>query len=70
MPPFLFVHGDADEQVPYQQSPKMCEAMRKAGAKCEVITVAGGRHGMGNWEKSPEMAHWKTEMIKWLKNTL
>jgi len=70
MPPFLFIHGDADEQVPYEQSPKMCEAMRKAGAKCEVITVGGGRHGMGNWEKDPAMAHWKSEMIEWLKNTL
>ena len=69
MPPFLFIHGDADEQVPYEQSPKMCQAMRKAGAKCEVITVAGGRHGMGSWEKNPGMAHWKSEMIEWLKNT-
>lgn len=70
MPPFLFIHGDADEQVPYEQSPKMCQTMRKAGASCEVITVAGGRHGMGTWEKDPAMAHWKSEMVEWLKNAL
>lgn len=70
MPPFLFIQGTADEQVPYEQSPKMCEAMRKIGATCEVITVKNGRHGMGSWEKHPEMAHWKPEMITWLKKTL
>ena len=37
MPPFLFIQGTADEQVPYQQSPKMCEAMKKIGAQCEVM---------------------------------
>jgi acetyl esterase/lipase len=59
MPPFLFIHGNADEQVPYEQSLKMCEAMRKAGVKCEVITVEGGRHGMLSWEKGAIMGHWK-----------
>ncbi len=70
MPPFLFMHGNADEQVPYEQSPKMCDAMRKAGAKCEVVTVEGGHHGMMNWEKDPAMAHWKHDMTAWLTNTL
>lgn len=70
MPPFLFIHGNADEQVPYEQSPKMCDAMRKAGAKCEVVTVEGGRHGMMSWEKDPAMAHWKPDMAAWLKKTL
>ena len=70
MPPFLFIHGNADEQVPYEQSPKMCELMRKAGARCELITVEGGRHGMLSWESHPAMAHWKQEMVTWLKRTL
>lgn len=70
MPPFLFIHGNADEQVPYEQSPKMCDAMRKAGARCEVVTVEGGRHGMMSWEKDPSMAHWKPDMVAWLKKTL
>jgi alpha-L-fucosidase 2 len=70
MPPFLFIHGNADEQVPYEQSPKMCEAMRRAGAKCDVITVEGGRHGMLSWEKNPSTAHWKADMVAWLQRTL
>jgi len=70
MPPFLFIHGNADEQVPYEQSPKMCVAMRKAGAKCEVVTVEGGRHGMLSWEKDASMAHWQPDMIAWLRKRL
>ncbi len=70
MPPFLFIQGTADEQVPYQQSPKMCEAMKKARARCHVITVEGGRHGMGSWEVDSGMAHWKPEMIQWLKKVM
>jgi alpha-L-fucosidase 2 len=69
MPPFLFIHGNADEQVPYEQSPKMCDAMRKVGAKCEVVTVEGGRHGMMSW-KDAAMAHWKPDMVAWLRKTL
>jgi acetyl esterase len=70
MAPFLIVHGTADNQVPYELSPSMCEAMKKVAAKCDLITVEGGSHGMGSWEKSPEMQHWKPEMVAWLKKTL
>lgn len=70
MPPFLCIQGTADEQVPYEESPKMCEAMKKVGAKCEVITVEGGHHGMGSWASIPSAAHWKPEMIEWLRKTI
>jgi acetyl esterase len=69
MPPFLCIHGTKDDQVPYEQSPAMCEAMHKVGASCELITVEGGGHGMSNW-RAPEMQHWKPEMIVWLTKTL
>jgi hypothetical protein len=29
MPPFLEIHGTRDDQVPYEQSTLLCEAMRK-----------------------------------------
>ncbi len=69
MPPFLCIHGTKDDQVPYDQSIAMCEAMRKAGASCELITVEKGGHGMSSW-RDPDMQHWKPEMIAWLKKTL
>ena len=69
MPPFLCIHGTKDDQVPYEQSPELCDAMRKVGAACELITIEGGGHGMGSW-RAPEMQHWKPEMVAWLKQTL
>jgi acetyl esterase len=69
MPPFLCIHGTKDDQVPFEQSPAMCEAMHKAGVSCELITIEGGGHGTSSW-KAPEQQHWKPEMIAWLKKTL
>src|SRR5438270_1922036 len=69
MPPFLCIHGTKDDQVVYEQSPAMCEAMKKVGAKCDLISIEGGGHGMSGW-RAPEMQHWKAEMVTWLKETL
>jgi alpha-L-fucosidase 2 len=69
MPPFLCIHGTRDDQVSYEQSTEMCEAMHRVGASCELITIEGGGHGMSNW-RAPEMQHYKAEMIAWLKKTL
>ncbi len=70
MPPYLLIHGTKDPQVPYEQSPKMCEKMKAAGDRCEVFTVEGGGHGLGGWEKVPAMREYKVKMIDWLKATL
>lgn len=67
--PFLCIHGTKDDQVPYEQSTMMCDAMKKAGASCQLITIEGGGHGMSGW-RAPEMQHWKSEMISWLQKTL
>jgi len=69
MPPFLAIHGTKDDQVSYDQSPAFCNAMRKVGGACELITIDGGGHGMSGW-RAPEMQHWKGEMIAWLKKTM
>jgi alpha-L-fucosidase 2 len=68
MPPFLAIHGTKDDQVPYTQSTSFCDAIRKAGSECELVTVENGGHGMG-W-KEPSMQHWRPEMIAWLKKVL
>jgi alpha-L-fucosidase 2 len=70
MAPFLMIHGTADEQVAYELSPAMCNAMKKMGDKCDLISVQDGRHGMTNWEKAPAMQHWKPELVAWLRKTL
>ncbi|MCX6897172.1 MAG: alpha/beta hydrolase [Verrucomicrobia bacterium] len=45
-PPFLIVHGDKDDTVPFAQSERMEAALRKAGVPVEFIRVKGGNHGM------------------------
>ena len=69
MPPFLAIHGTRDDQVPYEQSTILCEAMRKVQAPCDIVTVEAGGHGMGSW-KDADQQHYKAEMIAWLKQTL
>jgi alpha-L-fucosidase 2 len=68
LPPFLQLHGTADEQVPYDQSVRFGEKMKAAGNVCELFTIPDGRHGMGSWDAAhPE---YKTFLIDWLRKTL
>lgn len=70
MPPFLLIHGSKDEDVPYEQSVEMCDKMKKAGARCELITVEGAPHGMDHWEDHPEFLWYKKALVDWLQKTL
>jgi acetyl esterase len=69
MPPFLEIHGTRDDQVPYEQSTMMCDALHKVGVACEIVTIEGGGHGMGGW-KDADQQHYKADMVGWLKRTL
>ena len=69
MPPFLAIHGTRDDQVPYEQSTMLCEAMRHVNVRCDIITIEAGGHGMGGW-KDADQQHYKAEMVGWLKQTL
>ncbi|WP_410769494.1 alpha/beta hydrolase fold domain-containing protein [Fontibacillus sp. BL9] len=43
-PPTLFLHGDKDTDVPYEQSLIMYEELRKVGIETDLITVNGADH--------------------------
>jgi acetyl esterase len=70
MPPYLLIHGDKDFNVPVEQSYLMCAAMKKAGASCELIIVAGGAHGRGSLEKAGGPDAYQPAMTAWLKKVL
>ncbi len=53
--PTLIIHGDADPTVPYQQSVKLYDALKKAGVVTEMITVPGGLHGKFNKETNSNL---------------
>ncbi|MGE3316869.1 MAG: prolyl oligopeptidase family serine peptidase [Planctomycetaceae bacterium] len=44
VPPFLFIHGNADLMVPLQQSETMVEALKKENIPVELIVKQGGGH--------------------------
>jgi dipeptidyl aminopeptidase/acylaminoacyl peptidase len=44
-PPLLLIHGNADPQMPYEQSLELKAAYEKAGLKVQLITIPGGKHG-------------------------
>jgi acetyl esterase/lipase len=44
-PPFLIVHGTKDDVVPYDQSVRLHEALKKAGVEATLIAVERGGHG-------------------------
>ncbi len=45
-PPTLLIHGDQDTDVPYEQSVLMDNELARHGVQHELLTVAGGGHGL------------------------
>lgn len=46
-PPYLFIHGDADETVPLSHSQEMSRQLTEAGVRSEVAVLPGVGHGFG-----------------------
>jgi acetyl esterase/lipase len=44
-PPFLLLHGDADQTVRFEQSEWMEAALRDAGVPVKLLRIPGGGHG-------------------------
>ena len=44
-PPFLLIHGDADERVSFGNSEVMKSALGKAGVPAELLRIPGAGHG-------------------------
>lgn len=62
-PPFLLIHGDADDVVPFSQSERFVAALQKAGIEVELIRIPGGGHGPGLIQaNSPDHV---SEIVKW-----
>lgn len=43
-PPFLLLHGTADQTVPFSQSEQMYDALKRAGADAELVAIEGAQH--------------------------
>jgi acetyl esterase/lipase len=62
--PILLIHGDKDSRVPVKHSVIMFDALKKAGAKAELIVKTGSPH---DWPETPEET---AMLIKWLNEKL
>ncbi len=68
LPPFLLLHGTADQSVSYEQSLMFQKRLRAAGVTCDLITIPDGPHGMLPWSKI--MPEFKDRVVAWLLRTL
>ena len=51
-PPTIVFHGKADTTVPHKTAEAFCEAMQKAGNRCELVSYHGRPHGFFNYTRS------------------
>jgi alpha-L-fucosidase 2 len=68
LPPFLLIHGNKDETVPYEQSVNFFAKLKAAGVPAEFITIEGGGHGMSSWRQLN--SDYTAQLVKWLNRTL
>ncbi|WP_144511488.1 alpha/beta hydrolase [Bacillus sp. FJAT-22090] len=65
-PPTLLLHGTKDEDVPYEQSVSMSEALTKAGVENQLITIPNGKHVFDDDWKNADVQHAFDEVIQFL----
>ncbi len=69
-PPTLLLHGTNDEDVPYEQSVLMAEALRKNGVDEQFITIPDGKHQFDEDWENPVVQHAFEEVISFLTRKL
>lgn len=69
-PPFLLIHGDKDESVPFSQSLDLQRALQAVGVRCDLIRIPNGIHATGTWHTIPNVPDWERQMAEWLNNVL
>jgi dipeptidyl aminopeptidase/acylaminoacyl peptidase len=65
--PTLFIHGEVDQRVPYEEGEQMYFALKRQGVPAKMIQYAGQPHGIaGHWNNIhrilSEAAWWNTYM--------
>lgn len=49
-PPTLLIHGEQDTDVPHEQSVLMAAELKKHGVEHQLLSIAGGEHGLAGVE--------------------
>jgi alpha-L-fucosidase 2 len=69
-PPFLLIQGDRDEYIPFTEDTNLQAALQRVAVRCDIIRIAGGKHGTGGWRALPNVPNWEREMVEWLNARL
>jgi acylaminoacyl-peptidase len=65
--PTLFISGEADQRVPYEEVEQMYFALRRQGVPAKMIQYAGQPHGIsGHWNN----VHRMLSELKWFDTYL
>ena len=67
--PTLFVHGEVDQRVPYEEAEQMYFAIKKQGVPAKMVIYAGQSHGIrGHWNNVHRMMTELDWFDRWLKS--
>ncbi|MCG1026792.1 alpha/beta hydrolase [Virgibacillus halodenitrificans] len=69
-PETLLLHGDADEDVPYEESVKMKHMLDEANVPNKLITIPGGKHSFDMDMDNQTAAQAIESVITYLQKTL
>ena len=65
--PTLFVHGEVDQRVPYEEAEQMYFALKRRGIHARMIQYEGQPHGIsGHWNNVHRMIH----ELRWFEQYL
>ncbi|CEG27018.1 alpha/beta hydrolase [Bacillus sp. B-jedd] len=67
-PPTLLLHGTKDDDVPYEESKNMADALTEAGVFNKLITIQGGVHVFDENMDDPAVQDAFNEVITFLKS--
>jgi acetyl esterase/lipase len=70
-PPFMIIHGDADDVVPVEQAYALHDALQRAGAQSQLVVMQHAGHGLEplGGTPSPSMEQVLGMMLVFLRST-
>jgi acetyl esterase/lipase len=69
-PPTMLLHGDLDNDVPYEQSVMMAKELEKKKVEHELVTITGGGHGFDEDMEKPEIREAFIKAVKFFDKHL